>query len=225
MHSHQVPYSVTEMDKLFVVTPTAATETWTWPRPASSLWTQPWDLLRCSFSSSRQRTFRGEIETGYYIFQLLKCFSPHGRLRQFDIGLGRSGILKEEYYEVSGPGDQSLQCFHCNEMDRNYQKCPGLEPVTYPGSQACRLLALSDGTVVQQDVSPLELCLDHHITSLKRMIARKFGDGQASVICCFTDSCNESLEKASLSRDLVKTPISKAEMKNIVQKVQYIKRY
>ena len=38
-------------------------------------------------------------------------------------------------------------------------------------------MALSDGRVVQQDVSPESLCEGDHVTQLRRGVARRFGDG------------------------------------------------
>ena len=39
-------------------------------------------------------------------------------------------------------------------------------------------MTLSDGTVVQQDVSPVELCSDMHIKNLLRVVAKQFADGR-----------------------------------------------
>ena len=39
-----------------------------------------------------------------------------------------------------------------------FQSCPGSSLLSYPGSEACRVLTLSNGTVFQQMVSPTELC-------------------------------------------------------------------
>ena len=60
------------------------------------------------------------------------------------------------------------------------QNCPGSEAAPFPGSRACRLLALGDGSVVQQDVTPEDLCTEQHAASLRRMVARRFGDGQGN---------------------------------------------
>ena len=59
----------------------------------------------------------------------------------------------------TGGGEETISCFKCNIMTSNYQvtpichpdtiinlipyqECPGGQSVTFPGSQACRLLAL-----------------------------------------------------------------------------------
>ena len=46
----------------------------------------------------------------------------------------------------------------------------------------------------------------------------------AHVICCFTDNCNKDVETALMSRNLVSSPLSRAEMSRIVQKVEKISR-
>ena len=96
------------------------------------------------------------------------------------------------------------------------------------------MLTLSNGTVVQQMVSPTELCtgkhltyliqtkdlsiLDHHLAILKRGIAKRFGDGNGMLIikavlhhnhslspariqCCYTNGCNENIERAVQSKN------------------------
>ena len=47
----------------------------------------------------------------------------------------------------------------------------------------------------------------------------------AQVLCCFTDRCNENVETAVTSKQLVPEPLSRAEMESIIQKVNQIKRY
>ena len=68
------------------------------------------------------------------------------------------------------------------------QECPASELSVFPGSSACRLLALSDGTVVQQDVTPVELCQDKHVDNLRRVVAKKFGDGRGTVTAQVTST-------------------------------------
>ena len=84
--------------------------------------------------------------------------------------LGRSGLALTE--EVGG-GEREISCFTCNMMDNNnYRSCPGTA-TSFPGSSACRVMALSNGTVVQQAVSPVELCQSTHLASLKRAVAKE----------------------------------------------------
>ena len=51
------------------------------------------------------------------------------------------------------------------------------------------------------------------------------GQCAAHVICCFTDNCNENVETALMSKNLVSSPLSRAEMSRIVQKVEKISRW
>ena len=88
--------------------------------------------------------------------------------------LGRSGLaLTEEAGAGKGVGEREISCFTCNMMDNNnYRSCPGTA-TSFPGSSACRVMALSNGTVVQQVVSPVELCQPAHLASLKRAVAKE----------------------------------------------------
>ena len=88
--------------------------------------------------------------------------------------LGRSGLaLTEETEGGEVGGETEISCFTCNVMDNNnYRSCPGTAS-SFPGSSACRVMALSDGTVVQQVVSPVELCQPAHLASLKRAVAKE----------------------------------------------------
>ena len=83
--------------------------------------------------------------------------------------LGRSGVskmsqnteLSREFapHQNTGGGEDTITCFKCNIMTSNYQvtpyhhldnvindqshqECPGGQSVAFPGSRACRLLAL-----------------------------------------------------------------------------------
>ena len=40
------------------------------------------------------------------------------------------------------------------------------------------MMSLSNGRIVQQDVSPLDLCNETHIDNLQIAVARKFNDGE-----------------------------------------------
>ena len=88
--------------------------------------------------------------------------------------LGRTGLgLTEETGGGEGGGEREISCFTCNMMDNNnYHSCPGTL-TSFPGSSACRVMALSNGTVVQQAVSPVELCQPAHLASLKRAVAKE----------------------------------------------------
>ena len=46
----------------------------------------------------------------------------------------------------------------------------------------------------------------------------------AQVLCCFTDRCNENVETAVTSKQLVPDPLSRAEMESIIKKVDQIRR-
>jgi len=83
-----------------------------------------------------------------------------------------------------------IKCYDCNKKDRfREMPCPGpLEE--YPTSRACRVVALSTGEVVQQTVTPTELCSPKDIFRLKLNIARQYRDGAGQVHCCYTDGCN-----------------------------------
>ena len=71
-------------------------------------------------------------------------------------------------------GASQINCFTCNVMDtNNYQSCPGTQATAFPGSAACRVMSLSNGTVVQQVVSPVELCKAKHLSNLKRGVAKE----------------------------------------------------
>jgi len=122
-------------------------------------------------------------------------------------------------------GFTGIQCFSCNLMDRREERnCPGGHLELHPGSVACRLLALSNGSVVQQMVTPLELCSERHRAVLKRRIAKKFGDGDGAVECCYTDGCNKDLEMSVQSRKWIKEPLSRTEMKVVMEKADFMLR-
>ena len=57
-------------------------------------------------------------------------------------------------------------------------KCPGTELRDAPEADACRLLALSDGTVINQSPVTQHLCTMKALLSSKRKIARDFYDGK-----------------------------------------------
>ena len=93
------------------------------------------------------------------------------------------------------------------------QPCPG-RLVDYPSSTACRVSALGDGTVIEQTVTPSDLCDPGDIKSFLLGIARRscphypelvtcynvimiryrVGDGQVS--CCYTSGCNKDIGTA-----------------------------
>ena len=59
------------------------------------------------------------------------------------------------------------------------QPCPG-ELEDYPSSTACRISELGDGTVIEQTVTPNDLCDADDLHSFLLGIARKYrvGDGK-----------------------------------------------
>ena len=64
---------------------------------------------------------------------------------------------------------------------------------------ACRLLTRSDGSVVQQAITPVSLCTEEHFLSLKQRIAKKVRDGEGQVECCYSNGCNSDLSTAARS--------------------------
>ena len=69
------------------------------------------------------------------------------------------------------------------------QPCPG-PLVNYPSSTACRVSALGNGTVIEQTVTPSNLCDPGDIHSFLLGIARKYRVGDGQVSCCYTSGCN-----------------------------------
>ena len=47
----------------------------------------------------------------------------------------------------------------------------------------------------------------------------------ATVICCFTDWCNEDSEVAVRSKNFLTEPLSRLRMNDIVKQVDFINRY
>ena len=60
-----------------------------------------------------------------------------------------------------------------------FQPCPG-DLETYPSSTACRISELADGTVIEQTVTPNDLCDADDLHMFLLGIARKYrvGDGE-----------------------------------------------
>ena len=63
-------------------------------------------------------------------------------------------------------------------------KCPGTELLNAPEADACRLLALSDGTIINQSPVTKHLCTMQSLQSSKRKIARDFYDGKGDTPKC-----------------------------------------
>ena len=62
--------------------------------------------------------------------------------------------------------------------------------MNYPSSTACRVSALGNGTVIEQTVTPSNLCDRGDIHSFLLGIARKYRVGDGQVSCCYTSGCN-----------------------------------
>ena len=62
-----------------------------------------------------------------------------------------------------------------------FKACPG-QLLNYPKSYACRISTLGDGTIVEQTVTPVELCDFRDIQMFKLRIAKKYrvGDGKVT---------------------------------------------
>jgi len=100
----------------------------------------------------------------------------------------------------------SIQCYDCNKKDRfREMPCPG-PLVEYPTSRACRVVALSTGEVVQQTVTPTELCSPKDVFRLRLNIAKQYRDGAGEVHCCYTDGCNQDVGTALSSIENKKYP-------------------
>ena len=52
----------------------------------------------------------------------------------------------------------------------------------FPESVACRILTRSDGSVVQQAITPISLCTEDHFLSLKQRIGLSQRDSLLSVM-------------------------------------------
>ncbi|XP_023322311.1 uncharacterized protein LOC111696802 isoform X2 [Eurytemora carolleeae] len=101
---------------------------------------------------------------------------------------------------------ECIKCYDCNILDsRSPKDCPG-NLIDYPTANACRVLALSDGTMIQQIVSPESLCSESNFKTLKIRVAKQFHDGEADAMCCFTDGCNSSPRVARQSLETKPNP-------------------
>ena len=56
--------------------------------------------------------------------------------------------------------------------------CPGTQLIDFPNADTCRLLALRDGTVVNQSPVSKPLCMRAVIQSSKLKIAKDYADGE-----------------------------------------------
>ena len=78
------------------------------------------------------------------------------RVKKIELEKNAEVLKKNKGEFKAGNG---INCYSCNMMDkRNKVDCPGKQMTLYQGSVACRILALSDGSIVQQMVTPFELC-------------------------------------------------------------------
>ena len=77
-------------------------------------------------------------------------------------------------------GNQTFTNFNFKELScTKFQPCPG-DLETYPSSTACRISELADGTVIEQTVTPNDLCDADDLHMFLLGIARKYrvGDGE-----------------------------------------------
>ena len=96
------------------------------------------------------------------------------RLRELEQDRNKEILGRTSLGQADQQGASQITCFTCNLMDsQNYQPCPGAAPTAFPGSAACRVMSLSNGTVVQQAVTPVELCRPRHLSNLKRGVAKE----------------------------------------------------
>ena len=84
-------------------------------------------------------------------------------------------------------------------MPLHWQPCPG-DLVDYPSSTACRVSALGDGTVIEQTVTPSNLCDPGDIKSFLLGIARRSG-ADAIIICLVT--CDVQVQGGGWSGELL----------------------
>ena len=84
--------------------------------------------------------------------------------------------MTAKYFSVT----ESIQCYDCiKDHPIHPKKCPG-QLLNFQSSTACRISTLGDGTVIEQTVTPTDLCDDDDIQRFLLGIARKYrvGNGE-----------------------------------------------
>merc|ERR1719410_3164950 len=106
-----------------------------------------------------------------------------------------------------------IQCYDCiRDHPVNPKPCPG-QLVDYPTSTACRVSALGDGTVIEQTVTPSNLCDAADIRSFLLGIARRYRVGDGQVSCCYTSGCNKDIVTARGSYESQSIPFRQEAFK------------
>ena len=72
-----------------------------------------------------------------------------------------------------------------------FQPCPG-DLEDYPSSTACRISELGDGTIIEQTVTPNDLCDEDDLHMFLLGIARKYRVGDGNLIITDVIDCLQS---------------------------------